>query len=212
MEHRQRATTIRLDRLIVLADIHLRVLRVLRFQFSWLQPAQPSDPLKPTNQAAIGRYRPQAPFEHPSQRRHTAIHEQQGAGDIRSIVGGQNRIAAATSSAPPNASAWCLVRRGRYTARRSRQPPRCARIRNGVKIGQADGVHPECPPPSGQRQPAHPSPRPPPWWCHALQVAAACKTTEHTEATLTIAPREPPYCNSTSAEPPPWHRTRSSSD
>src|SRR5215469_13136523 len=41
------------------------------------------------------------PSEYSSQSGHAAVHEQQGAGDVGGIVGGQNRIAAATSSALP---------------------------------------------------------------------------------------------------------------
>ena len=60
-----------------------------------------------------------------SQRRHAAVHEQQGAGDVGGIVGGQERLRRRPPRPCPGASAWCLVPPGRCIARLSRRPPRC---------------------------------------------------------------------------------------
>src|ERR1700733_11388556 len=80
---------------------------------------------------------------YPSQRRHTAIHEQQGAGDVGSIVGGQKQYRGCDLLGPARAlqhGALCgagVVLLDGLASRRD--APRMERRENRAR---ADGVHP----------------------------------------------------------------------
>ena len=125
-----------------------------------------------------------------SQRRHAAIHEQQGAGDVGGIVGGQEQDRGGDLLGPARAlPAWCpcaalalycstvwpaaAMRRACWNRREDR--------------ARADGVHADALAASGRRQAPASSPRPRPWWCRI----AGCRRRRRRnarEAVLTMAP------------------------